>query len=77
MFSLRSLLAPHRPMRLFVLIDAQGICRALRQSAQAPQGSGWLEVQHSCLSWLNRPLPAGARATQATPCVRMQQTLAA
>lgn len=77
MFSLRSLLAPHRPMRSFALIDAQGICRALRQSAQAPQGFGWVEVQQSCISWLNRPLPAGARATQVAPCLRTQQTLAA
>ncbi|MFZ3153913.1 hypothetical protein [Pseudomonas sp.] len=77
MFSLRSLLAPRRPMRSFVLLDAQGICRALRQSAQAPQGSGWLEVQHSCLSWLNRPLPAGVRTAQVTPCLRVRQTLAA
>jgi hypothetical protein len=77
MFSLRNLLAPHRPMRLFVLIDAQGVCRALRQSAQAPHSSDWVEVQQSCLSWLNRPLPAGARADQVTPCLRMQQTLAA
>jgi hypothetical protein len=77
MFSLRSLLAPRRPMRSFALIDGQGICRALRQSAQAPQGSGWIEVQHSCLSWLNRPLPAGVRTAQFTPCLRVQKTLAA
>lgn len=77
MFSLRSLLAPRRPMRSFALVDAQGICRALRQSAQAPQGSGWIEVQHSCMSWLNRPLPAGVRTAQVTPCLRVRQTLAA
>jgi hypothetical protein len=77
MFSLRNLLAPRRPMRSFALVDAQGICLALHQSAQAPQGSGWIEVQQSCLSWLNQPLPAGVRTVQVTPCLRMQQTLAA
>lgn len=77
MLSLRNLLAPRRPMRSFALIDAQGICRALRQSAQAPQGPGWLEVQQSCPSWLNRPLPDSARTTQVTPCLGAQQTLAA
>ena len=77
MFSLRSLLVPRRPMRSFALVDVQGICRALRQSAQAPQGSGWVEVQQSCLSWLNQPLPAGARTAQVTPCLRVRQTLAA
>ena len=77
MFSLRNLLAPRRPMRSFALLDAQGICRALRQSAQTPQGFGWIEVQHSCLCWLNRPLPGGARLAQVTPCLHLQQTLAA
>ena len=77
MFSLRSLLAPRRPMRSFALVDAQDICHALRQSAQAPQGPGWVEVQHSCLSWLNRPLPAGVRTAQITPYQRVQHTLAA
>ena len=77
MFSLRNLLAPRRPMRSFALVDAQGTCRALRQSAQVPQGSGWIEVRYSCLSWLNRPLPAGVRTVQVTPCLRLQQTLAA
>lgn len=74
MFSLRNLLAPRRPMRAFALLDAQGICRALRQSAQAPQGPGWTEVQHSCLSWLNRPLPTSARLAQSTPGQRLRQT---
>ncbi|WP_339081671.1 hypothetical protein [Pseudomonas sp. TMP9] len=77
MFSLHNLLAPHRPIRSFALVDAQGICRALRQSAQAPQGSGWIEVQQSCMSWLNRPLPASVKNVQVTPCLRLQQTLAA
>jgi hypothetical protein len=77
MFTLRSLFAPARPMRSFALLDAQGICRALRQSTQPPQGSDWVEVQPSCVSWLNRPLPASARTTQATPCQRVQPTLAA
>ncbi|WP_425913046.1 hypothetical protein [Pseudomonas sp. GWSMS-1] len=77
MFALRSLLAPKRPMRSFALLDAQGICTALRQSAQAPQGPGWVEVQQSCSSWLNRPLPASARTLQIVPCLHARQTLAA
>ncbi|SFI93812.1 hypothetical protein SAMN05216206_3215 [Pseudomonas guineae] len=77
MFDLRSLLAPRRPMRTFALLNAQGICTALRQSAQAPQGSGWVEVQHSCLSWLGQQLPNDARTIQFTPHPRAQQTLAA
>jgi len=77
MFSLHSLLAPRRPMRSFALLDAQGICRALRHSAQAPQGSSWVEVQDSCLSWLSAPLPASARTAQVTPCLPRVKTLAA
>jgi len=77
MFSLRSLFSPRRPMRSFALVDAQGICRALRQSAQTPQGTGWIELQQCCPSWLNRALPASARTAQVTPCLQAQRTLAA
>jgi hypothetical protein len=77
MFSLRRLFAPDRPMRSFALLDEHGICRVLRQSAQAPQGSGWIEVQQNCLSWLNQPLPPGARAMQTAPNLRQQRPLAA
>ncbi len=77
MFALRNLLAPRRPMRSFALLNAQGICTALRQSAQAPQGLGWVEVQKSCLNWLNRPLPADARTVQVTPCLSTEKPLAA
>ncbi len=77
MFSLHNLLAPRRPIRSFALVDAQGICRALRQPTQAPRGSGWIEVQQSCMSWLNQPLPASVKSVQVTPCLRLQQTLAA
>jgi hypothetical protein len=77
MFSLPRLLVSRLPMRSFALVDAQGICRALRQSAQAPQGSGWIEVQQGCPSWLNRALPASARTAQATPFLRAQKMLTA
>ena len=60
MFSLRSLLAPRRPMRTFALLDTHGLCRAFRQSAQAPQGLGWIEVNQQQLGWLHKPLPASA-----------------
>lgn len=61
MFSLRSLLAPRRPIRTFALLDDHGLCRAFRQSAQAPQGLGWIEVNQQQLGWLHKPLPASAR----------------
>lgn len=61
MFSLSSLLAPRRPMRTFALLDQSGLCRAFRQSRQAPLGAGWVEVDRQSLSWLQKPLPASAR----------------
>lgn len=60
MFSLSALFAPARPLRAFALLNGQGICRALRQSAQAPLGAGWIEVSQVNLSWLDRPLPSSA-----------------
>ena len=77
MLSLLSLFAPRRAMRSFVLIDAQGICRALRQSAQTPEAAGWVEVQESCLSWLNQPLPAGACGAKVTATATPPRMLAA
>lgn len=44
------------PMRRFALIDAEGRCRALRQSHKAPAGTGWVEVEDLLPSRLNRPL---------------------
>lgn len=61
MFSLRSLLAPRRPHRLFVLLDDSHLCRAFHSAAQAPQGSGWVEVNEQQLTWLHQPLPDSAR----------------
>jgi hypothetical protein len=69
MISLRNLLTPRMPMRSFALLDSQGICRALHQSAQSPQGFGWIEVEHTCPAWLNRPLPANVKTLQVTPCL--------
>jgi len=60
MFSLRSLLAPRAPLRTFALLDGAGLCRAFRQSAQAPLGAGWVEVNEQRLAWLHQPLPASA-----------------
>ncbi|WP_339461578.1 hypothetical protein [Pseudomonas sp. EA_105y_Pfl2_R69] len=60
MFSLSALFAPARPLRAFALLNGQGICRALRQSAQVPLGAGWIEVTQVNLSWLNQPLPGSA-----------------
>ncbi|AYC31740.1 hypothetical protein D3880_04785 [Pseudomonas cavernae] len=57
---------PH-PMRSYALLDAQGICRALRQSRTAPPGSDWVAVGECRLAWLQRPLPANARPQPASP----------
>ncbi|UTW06888.1 hypothetical protein [Pseudomonas benzenivorans] len=77
MLSLRSLFAPRQPLRTFALLDVQGLCRAFRQSAQAPHGKGWVEVNEQRLSWLNQPLPAGARAQPVATHPRFGKALAA
>lgn len=60
MFALNRLFNPS-PTRHFALLDNQGICRALRQSSQAPSSSHWVEVHKPHPGWLEKPLPAGAR----------------
>ena len=55
-----TLLAPRAPLRTFALLDGAGLCRAFRQSAQAPLGAGWVEVNEQRLAWLHQPLPASA-----------------
>lgn len=77
MFSLRALLASTRPLRSYALLDNQGLCRALRQSAQAPLGAGWVEVQQINPSWLQQTLPASARVAQVTAHPRVGKALAA
>ncbi len=41
---LRRLFSRSRPLRHFALLDAQGICRALRQMQEQPGQAGWVEV---------------------------------
>ncbi|MDP3817310.1 hypothetical protein [Pseudomonas sp.] len=77
MFSLRALLAPARPLRSFALLDNHGLCRALRQSAKAPLGAGWVEVAQINPSWLQHPLPASARVAQVTAHAQTGKALAA
>ncbi|MEX6503603.1 hypothetical protein AB5S05_16185 [Pseudomonas sp. 25A3E] len=77
MYLLRFLLAPRRPSRLFALVDAGGRCRAFRQSAQAPVGAGWIEVNEQRLCWLQQPLPASARISQVGKTTRTSKALAA
>ncbi|WP_256670182.1 hypothetical protein [Pseudomonas sp. L-22-4S-12] len=60
MMSLWSLLAPRRAMRRYALLDAAGICRALREAHSAPTQPGWVEVEEICPSWLGRTLPSRA-----------------
>lgn len=52
---------PRPPMRCYALLDAQGTCRALRQSRQAPSGDGWVEIRECRPTWLQQPLPTDAR----------------
>lgn len=61
MFALRSLFATRQPTRIFALLDERGLCRAFHQAPQPPRAAGWVEVNEQRLSWLNQPLPAGAR----------------
>jgi hypothetical protein len=77
MFSFRSLLAPRRALRLFALLDDAGLCHAFRQSAQAPVGAGWVEVNEQPLAWLQQPLPASARCGQTGTPTRIGKALAA
>jgi hypothetical protein len=69
---LKRLLSPFRTMRHYALVDQQGVCRALRQSTQPPQGTAWVEVQECNLGWLCRPLPAIARLN-ASPSLQGRQ----
>jgi hypothetical protein len=45
----------------YALLDNSGICVAFRHCATRPEGSGWVEINDVCLSWLNKPLPERAR----------------
>ena len=75
MMNLWSLLSPRPRMRCFALLDAKGICRALREAREMPAERGWVQVYELNDHWLGQPLPAHARAAQARPLPR--QALAA
>ncbi|WAJ38504.1 hypothetical protein OU800_04505 [Pseudomonas sp. GOM7] len=77
MLSLRRLFNPRKPLRHFALLDAQGICRALRQCEQPPEGGRWVEVSESRMSWLGSALPASARLMPASRQARATSPLAA
>lgn len=77
MLSLRSLFARRRALGLFALLDEAGRCRAFRQSAQAPLGAGWVEVNEQRLAWLHQALPASARIGQSDSAARVGKALAA
>lgn len=77
MFFLRSWLAPRRHIRTFALLDSFGLCRAFRQSAQAPQGLGWIEVNQQQLGWLHKPLPNSARIAPTETHLAAAKALAA
>jgi hypothetical protein len=77
MMSLWSLLAPRRAMRRYALLDAAGVCRALREAQSAPTQPGWVEVAEICPSWLGRTLPSRALALPRQPVSRPGSALAA
>jgi hypothetical protein len=64
MHALWSLFTGRKP-RCFALLDATGVCRALRQSAEPPAASCWVEVTECRPIWLNQRLPSSARLEQA------------
>ena len=43
-------------LRHFVLVDEQGVCRALRSASERPASTLWIETRDYHISWLNRPL---------------------
>ena len=49
-------------LRYFVLLDNQGICRALKRAREQPKSGLWIETCDHHLAWLNRPLPSQARS---------------
>lgn len=66
-----------QPQRHFARLDAQGLCQAFKCCEQPPAGTGWVEVGESDLRWLNRPLPASARAVPRRRGNLLQRALAA
>ena len=77
MLILHWLFAPRHPLRTFALLDGQGRCRAFHQSAKAPRGVGWVEVNEQRLGWLSQPLPASARKLPVVTHSRFGKALAA
>ncbi|VXB71287.1 conserved hypothetical protein [Pseudomonas sp. 8AS] len=77
MMSLWSLLTPRRAMRRYALLDAAGVCRALREAHSAPSQPGWIEVEEICPSWLGRTLPSHAIAQPRQPVSQPHSALAA
>ena len=77
MFSLRRLFNPRTSLHHFALLDAQGICRALRQCEHAPESGRWVEVSESRLSWIGNSLPASAHLVRDGKPARSASPLAA
>ncbi|PTU74661.1 hypothetical protein [Pseudomonas mangrovi] len=75
MLALYSLLLRPRT-RHFALVDRHGICRALRQCRQIPEGSDWVEVDECLPTWLNRPLPGSACVQPQASHARARRRLA-
>lgn len=60
MMSLWSLLVPRPPIRCFALLDAMGVCRALREGRHMPSENGWVVVHELRSNWLGQTLPVDA-----------------
>lgn len=65
-----------RRQRHFVLLDEQGLCRALRQCCEPPMENRWIEVSSTSPAWLGRPLPACARISRVSQSSTSAQAFA-
>nr|WP_220802913.1 hypothetical protein [Pseudomonas sp. NCCP-436] len=66
-----------RPLkRHFVLLDEQGLCRALRQCSEPPLETHWVEVSSTSPAWLGQSLPADARISRVSQSSTTTQAFA-
>lgn len=77
MMSLWSLLTPRARKRCFALLDASGICRALREAHEQPAEPGWVEVHELRSQWLGQTLPLEAMVAPRHIGLRPRPALAA
>lgn len=61
MASLWTLLLQRPRHTTYARLAEDDTCLAFKQCAQAPAGSGWVQVSEAHLGWLGQALPASAR----------------